>query len=58
MGDCRWRARYESERGRRGDVPTVETKLKKWGDCADQGSIFGDEELLTPEIREWRENQR
>jgi len=53
-GDCRWRARQEFERGRRGDKPTVETKLKQWGECTDQGSLFEDEDLLTREIRESR----
>lgn len=53
-GDCRWRARYESERGRRGDTPTVETKLKTYGECTGQESMFDDEDLLTREIRESR----
>ena len=56
MADCRWRAGYERERGRR-DVPSVEAKLAKWGSWEGQDSLFDDDELLTPEIRAWREKQ-
>lgn len=54
MGDCRWRARHELERGKRGDAPTVETKLKTYGECTGQESLFEDEDLLTREIRDSR----
>lgn len=40
-------------RGRRSE-PTAEAKLKRWGDVEGQDSLFEDEELLTPEIKEWR----
>lgn len=35
-------------------MPSVDAKLRTWGECTDQDSLFDDDELLTPEIRQSR----
>lgn len=52
--DCE-RARHEKSRGRRTE-PGLAAKLSNW-ECEGQESLFGDGELLTPEVREYRDQQ-